>query len=79
MTKEQKELLYSLADFYLKEFNIRMIDTWSHTDYKLSREYIEKINDLEKEYKSKYGELPKWETIDVVQKAKKDLEKEIMG
>lgn len=77
MTREQKQLLYEIAQWHSKDFSNEMNDHWTEQNFACSRECAANINRLEKEYKETYGELPKWEYIDDVWNAMKQLEEEL--
>ena len=66
MTREQKELLYEIAN-------------WTDVNFKTSTECINNIKRLETEYKEKYGPLPEWKYIDDVWAAMKTLKEELNG
>lgn len=77
MTLEQKQLLYEIAKWHNKEFYNRMDDHWTDKNYTFNRECIKTIDELEKEYREKYGDLPEWKYIDDVWAAIKQLEGEL--
>ena len=77
MNREQKELLLQIAQWHIKDFNNRMVDTWSDKNYLIASECNKTICKLELEYTDKYGELPKWEYIDDVCNAVKQLREEL--
>ena len=76
MTKEQKELLYEIADWHSKEFYNDMDDHWTHTNFVFATECTNNIARLEKEYVDKYGNLPEWKYIDDVWATMKELKAE---
>lgn len=67
------ELLNEIAILLVKDFYLEMNDHWSKNDYALSREYHRSINAKKEEYKTSYGELPKWGSIDNVMDERKRL------
>lgn len=77
MSKEQKELLYKIANAHIEEFYHRMGDSWSGTDYRFSKTIEKKIDTLESEYRKEYGDLPKWEYIDDILKDQAALKQEL--
>ena len=77
MTIEQKQLLYKIAKWHNKEFYNRMEDHWTTVNYDIERECIIVIDDLEREYREVYGDLPEWKYIDDVWAAIQTLEKEL--
>lgn len=77
MTREQKELLYKIADWHNKEFYNNMVDNWNAHNYLLDRKCAENIALLEKEYKNSYGDLPEWKYIDDVWQTLKELKEEL--
>ena len=66
MTTEQKQLLYDIVKWHNRDFYNRMDDYWTEINYEIERECNRAIDGLEKEYTSKYGDLPEWNTIDDV-------------
>lgn len=77
MDIDQKELLLQIAQWNIKEFNNRMVDTWSDENFRINEECYKTICMLEKEYTDNYGELPKWKYIDDVFNAAKQLKEEL--
>lgn len=77
MTREQKELLYQIADWHSKEFYNNMKDSWSAQDYAFNNKCARKIQELEKEYRNSYGDLPEWKYIDDVWQTLKELKEEL--
>lgn len=77
MDREQKELLLQIAQWHIKDFNNRMIDTWGDKNFRIDEECYKMIHALEGEYINKYGELLKWEYIDDVFDAAKQLKEEL--
>lgn len=77
MTREQKELLYKIADWHNKEFHNNMNDIWTAHNYLFDRKCAEKIAQLEKEYRNSYGDLPEWKYIDDVWQILKELKEEL--
>ena len=77
MTREQKELLYQLADWHNQEFYNNMKDHWSAQNYAFNRRCAENIAQLEKEYRNSYGDLPEWKYIDDVWQTLKELKEEL--
>lgn len=77
MTKEQQELLLQIAQWHIKDFNNRMVDTWSDKNYIIDSECNKTICKLESEYIDKYGELPEWRYIDDVFNTAKQLREEL--
>ena len=77
MTREQKELLYQIADWHSKEFYNNMVDNWNAHNYLFDRKCAENIALLEKEYRNSYGDLPEWKSIDDVWQALKELKEEL--
>jgi hypothetical protein len=77
MTREQKELLYKIADLHNKEFYNNMNDHWTAHNYIFDRKCAEKIAQLEKEYRNSYGDLPEWKYIDDVWQILKELKEEL--
>ena len=77
MTREQKELLYKIADWHNKEFYNNMVDNWNTHNYLLDRKCAENIALLEKEYRNSYGDLPEWKYIDDVWQILKELKEEL--
>lgn len=73
MTKEQQELLLQIEQWHIKDFNNRMVDTWSDKNYIIDSECNKTIRRLENEYVDKYGELPEWKYIQDVFNAEKQL------
>lgn len=73
MNREQKELLLQIAQWHIKDFNNRMVDTWSDKNYLIASECNETICRLESEYTDKYGSLPEWKYIDDVVAAREQL------
>lgn len=67
------ELLNKIAILLVKDFYLEMNNHWSRNDYALSREYHRSINTKKEEYKTSYGELPKWNSIDDVMDERKRL------
>ena len=77
MTTEQKKLLLEIAQWHNKDFYNRMDDYWTEINYQIEKECDRAIEGLEKEYKTKYGDLPEWNTIDDVWAALKTLKEEL--
>lgn len=77
MDGEQKELLLQIAQWHIKDFNNRMVDTWNDKNYIIDSECNNAIRRLEKEYADKYGKLPEWKYIDDVWNTIKDLNKKL--
>ena len=77
MTREQKELLYNIAEWHSKDFYNRMVDRWTDDNYRIDTECRKTINRLESEYVEKYGPLPEWKYIDNVWDAMRELKKEL--
>lgn len=77
MDREQKELLLQIAQWHIKDFNNRMVDTWGDKNFRIDKECYRMIRALEKEYADKYGELPKWKYIDDVYNAARQLKEEL--
>lgn len=77
MDREQKELLLQIAQWNIKEFNNRMVDTWSDENYIIDSECNKTIRRLENEYVDKYGELPEWKYIDDAFNVAKQLRGEL--
>lgn len=77
MTREQKELLYQIADWHSKEFYNNMIDHWSIEDRLFNNRCVQNIQRLEKEYRNSYGDLPEWKYIDDVWQTLKELKEEL--
>lgn len=77
MDREQKELLYEIAQWHSKEFYNDMIDHWTSEDRMFKNKCRTNIDRLEREYKNKYGDLPEWKYIDDVWAVIKTLEKEL--
>lgn len=77
VTREQKELLYNIANWRSKEFYNNMEDHWTSSNYEIDAECNATIRKLEKEYKEKYGDLPEWKYIDDVWDARDNLKKEL--
>lgn len=77
MNKEQKQLLYKIAQWHNKDFYNRMDDYWTEINYQIDTECYETIDKLEREYFEKYGDLPEWKYINDVWAAIKQLEKEL--
>lgn len=77
MDREQKELLLEIAQWHIKDFNNEMIARWGDENYYIKSECRATIYRLTKEYTDKYGELPKWEYIDDVCNAAKQLREEL--
>lgn len=67
------ELLNDITTLLVKDFYLEMNDHWSRNDYELSRQYSRSIDEKKLEYKTNYGELPKWEYIDNVMDERKRL------
>lgn len=67
------ELLNDIATLLIKDFYLEMNDHWSRNDYTLSKQYNRSINAKKAEYKTSYGELPKWNSIDDVMDERKRL------
>lgn len=79
MDREQKELLLQIAQWYIKDFNNEMVDSWKYENYQINSECRNAICRLEKEYTDQYGELPEWEYVDDVFNAAKQLKEELNG
>lgn len=79
MSKAEKELLYEIDNWHIKDFNNRMEDNWSSLNYKIDEECHQMIQQLEKKYTDTYGDLPNWEYIDDVWKAARKLKEELNG
>lgn len=79
MNKEEKELLYQIADWRIKDFNNEMVDSWTDANYRIASECHKMISVLEHEYTTKYGALPKWKYIDDVLKDMHTLKEELYG
>lgn len=60
---EQQKALYEIAKLHEKQFYNNMVDRWFEDNYRIDRECRREIEEKENDYKSKYGELPKWEYI----------------
>ena len=79
MTFEQKKILYEIVCIHIKRFEIDMKDYWTDGDSKKANDYIQTLVKLENEYKKNFGNLPEWEYIDSVYKAKSELEKQLQN
>ena len=77
MTREQKELLYNLACWRVKDFNNQMVDRWTEYNYRVDDECVKTIRKLEGEYIAEYGPLPVWKYIDDVWSVMTQLKKEL--
>lgn len=77
MTREQKELLYKIANWHSKEFYNNMDDHWTDVNIITAAECHNNIAKLEKEYIEKYGQLPEWKYIDDVWATMKILKEEL--
>ena len=77
MDRVQKDALYEIACLHWKEFNNRMIDSWTLENYQKDTEYNQAIKKLEREYRETYGELPEWPYIDDVLATIEELSKEV--
>lgn len=77
MDREQKELLLQIAQWHIKDFNNRMVDTWSDKNFRIGEECYEMIRALENEYTDKYGNLPEWKYIDDVFNTVKQLREKL--
>lgn len=79
MTREQKELLYEITNWRSKEFYNDMVDHWTTKNYDISTKCRNMINELEKEYAEKYGDLPEWKYIYDVWNTMGELKEELNG
>ena len=79
MSREQKESLYQLASWYLKDFNNEMVDTWTDINHRISHQCNNMIRTLEQEYILKYGNLPEWKSIDDVINIMCELKEDLYG
>lgn len=79
MSLEQKKILYEIACIHIKRFEIDMKDYWTDGDSKKANEYMQTLVKLENEYKKNFSNLPEWEYIDSVYKAKSELEKQLQN
>ena len=75
MSKEQKELLYDIANWHDRLFYNEMKDYQNSSDLAYSRACEKKIKELENRYIEFYGELPEWKLINDVWKTQSDLKK----
>ena len=79
MSTAEKELLYEIVNWHIKEFNNRMEDNWGPLNYRIDEECRQMVQQLEKKYTDTYGDLPNWEYIDDVWKAAQKLKEELNG
>ena len=77
MGNEQKKLLLQIAELITKDFDLEMKDHWTCDDHSLSIRYEQKKRELQKQYETEYGELPRWNSIDDVWNTVKQLRKEL--
>jgi hypothetical protein len=73
MSDKQKKLLYEIAELRSKRFFNDMNDHWSLGDAEFDAKCSQKIDELEEQYKSLYGDLPEWKYINDVWETMEEL------